>query len=160
MDKKKLISELNDVIKANNLKKSEVEQRIGFPQNGLSNILSGKKDLPDKWVNPITSYIECFDSENQIHPLSGRELAETMGVKTANKVPSPQKEKWVIEVERFCNENNCSYKDLIEAYKNRLKVGKKETSKMPIIQDLTPANNPTGSNWFENYRKQKLGLGK
>ncbi len=85
---------------------------------------------------------------------SAKELASEIGIKIAAEVPPPQKEKWVIEIEKFCNENNCTYQDLIEAYKNRLKVGKKET-KTPIVKDLTPA-----SNWRNDYRNRKLGLGK
>lgn len=60
MDKVKLITELNELISSQNLKKSTIEEAIGFPKNGLSNFLSGKKELPEKWLLPIKNYIDTF----------------------------------------------------------------------------------------------------
>lgn len=61
MDKEKLINELNELIAIKNLKKSTIEEAIGFPKNGLSNFLSGKKELPEKWLEPIKNYIDSFE---------------------------------------------------------------------------------------------------
>lgn len=69
MDKGKLIKELNEVIDKNNLKKSTVEEKLKFPKNGLSNFLTGKKELPDKWIVPIQSYVDCFKEEYKPQPV-------------------------------------------------------------------------------------------
>lgn len=61
MSKEELVQKLKQIIESNNLKKSEVEDKIGFSKNGLSNILSGKKELPEKWVTPIGNYIDGFN---------------------------------------------------------------------------------------------------
>src|SRR5689334_4106880 len=60
MDKKKLIDDLKTLLETKNIKKSVAEKEIGMPLNSLSNFLSGKKELPDKWVDFIASYIQKY----------------------------------------------------------------------------------------------------
>jgi hypothetical protein len=52
-DKKTLLQKVVDL----KLKKSEVEKAIGLPLNSLSAMCSGKKELPDKYVEPLHQYL-------------------------------------------------------------------------------------------------------
>lgn len=47
-----LIKKLNDL----GLKKSKIETDLGMPTNSLSGMLSGSKEIPLKWVQPLTNY--------------------------------------------------------------------------------------------------------
>lgn len=158
MEQKKLIEKLKEVIEANNLKKSEVEEKIGFPKNGLSNIISGRKEIPAKWLAPFSDYIDSFSGEAiklGDGLTSAKQISEKIeGVKIASEVPPPQKEKWVIEIEKFCNEHNCTYQDLMSAYMNIRSTPK---VKKQIAEYVHPPKNPT-SDWFRDYRNKKLGL--
>lgn len=65
MDKAEVLKKLNELIEKSNLRKSVIEDKLGFPKNGLSNILSGNKELPEKWVERFSNFIESFN-EGQI----------------------------------------------------------------------------------------------
>jgi len=59
--KEEILKKLN----LHEVKKSKVELDLGMPQNSLSAMLSGKKEIPSKWVQPLTEYIEKLDNPNQ-----------------------------------------------------------------------------------------------
>lgn len=59
--KEEILKKLN----LHEVKKSKVELDLGMPKNSLSAMLSGKKEIPSKWVNPLTEYIERLDNPNQ-----------------------------------------------------------------------------------------------
>jgi hypothetical protein len=129
METKKLISELTDYIEASNLKNSQVEKEIGLPKNSLSNFLSFKKQLPEKWVNPISEYMKVPDEKSKVEISSKKEdepkpFSEggTMG---DQMIIDSKKEKWVKEIETFCSQQGIVPSELIESYKSK-KVIKKE----------------------------------
>lgn len=49
-----LIKSLNE----SGLKKSKIEFDLGMPLNSLSGMLSGSKEIPVKWIQPLTDYME------------------------------------------------------------------------------------------------------
>lgn len=59
--KEEILKKLN----LHEVKKSKVESELGMPKNSLSAMLSGKKEIPSKWVKPLTEYIEKLDNPNQ-----------------------------------------------------------------------------------------------
>lgn len=55
--KEELIKKLNELVEGG-AKKSALEEGIGLPQNSLSAVLSGNKEMPDKWVLKIEAYLK------------------------------------------------------------------------------------------------------
>lgn len=53
-----LIKSLNEL----GLKKSKIESDLGMPLNSLSGMLSGSKEIPEKWIQPLTDYVEKISS--------------------------------------------------------------------------------------------------
>jgi len=53
--KEKLVEQLKKLVE-NGVKKSELEEGAGLPSNSLSSVLSGKKEMPDSWVEKIENY--------------------------------------------------------------------------------------------------------
>ena len=51
-----LISKLNEMVAAGT-KKTDLEESIGLPQNSLSVVLSGKKEMPASWVAKIEAFL-------------------------------------------------------------------------------------------------------
>jgi recombination protein RecA len=76
MSKEETVKKLNEYIVSSGLKKSEVEDAIGFPKNGLSNILSGKKELSDKWQPKFEKFISDSLSNETNGTPSETSLAE------------------------------------------------------------------------------------
>lgn len=37
-----------------------VEKALGMPQNALSGMLNGKRKLPQRWIKPLTDYVETL----------------------------------------------------------------------------------------------------
>lgn len=52
-----LIDELNRMVAAGT-KKSELEESIGLPENSLSAVLKGSKEMPGSWVSKIKAFLE------------------------------------------------------------------------------------------------------
>ena len=59
--KEEILKKLN----LHEIKKSKVEKDLGMPQNSLSGMLKGSKEIPSKWVKSLTEYIEKLDNPNQ-----------------------------------------------------------------------------------------------
>lgn len=105
MENKKLIQELGELITSKGLKKSEVEEKIGLPLNSLSNFLSGRKELPEKWSNPIRNFIDT--------------KPKTM----LDEIIEDRKQTvWVKKIESFCEKEGIIPQDLTEAYQNKKRV--------------------------------------
>jgi hypothetical protein len=62
--KEEILKKLN----LHEIKKSKVEKDLSMPQNSLSGMLKGSKEIPSKWVKPLTEYIEKLD--NPTPPIS------------------------------------------------------------------------------------------
>ena len=123
METKKLISELTDYIEANNLKNSQVEKEIGLPKNSLSNFISFKKQLPEKWAKPISEYMKVPDEKSKVE-ISSKKEDETKtfsegGTMGDQMIIDSKKEKWVKEIETFCSQQGILPIDLIESYKEK-----------------------------------------
>lgn len=52
-----LIKKLNSLVEAGT-KKSDLERLIDLPANSLSAVLNGKKEMPEKWVEKISAYLD------------------------------------------------------------------------------------------------------
>ena len=82
MSNETLIKSLNEL----GIKKSKIESDLGMPVNSLSGMLSGSKEIPVKWVQPLTEYAAKFskkgiDTETEPPELSKKvELTKT-GIK-------------------------------------------------------------------------------
>jgi len=57
MDKNSVIERLNQLVQAGG-KLKPIELTLNMPQNCLSNYASGKKELPGKWVKPLSDHLE------------------------------------------------------------------------------------------------------
>ena len=85
--KEEILKKLN----LHEVKKSKVETDLGMPKNSLSAMLSGKKEIPSKWVQPLTEYIEKLDNPQE--PQNKPEIAPEMG----KAVESVEKQTEVLE---------------------------------------------------------------
>lgn len=95
--KEKLIEKLSKLVESG-VKKATLEEGIGLPSNSLSSVLSGKKEMPESWVEKVTNYF--VSSENnpsedtklvvdegglKIKPSGNKLLAATETMKKLNK---------------------------------------------------------------------------
>lgn len=71
-------------------------------------------------------------------------------IKTAAEILPPSPLKWVKEVEEYCEKNNCTHNDLIEAHKNR--------NKPPTLKELRSAEGDKKTNGLEPYWKRRSAL--
>lgn len=55
--KEQALKKLNNLISKGH-KKREIEEKIGMPLNSLSGFVAGKKNMPDKWIQPILDYVQ------------------------------------------------------------------------------------------------------
>jgi hypothetical protein len=53
---KELTLELTRMV-ANGVKKNELEESIGLPQNSLSAVLNGNKEMPASWIPKIQEFL-------------------------------------------------------------------------------------------------------
>lgn len=145
MDKPLLIEKLKSFIEENKLKNAKVETDLGLPQNSLSNFLSQKKILPDKWIAPILKYI-VGDLAYKVTTADNVEI----------KITSPKNEykievaPWIKEIEDYCSNAGILPQDLINLPKNVIKSPTppkqgKETKFDDFTQDksYSPFDNPT-----------------
>ncbi len=101
--------------------------------------------------------------------LYSRKAAKELGLKAAKEVPppkdKPKKEGWIIEIETFCNEHNCTPKDLINGYVAFLAGSKKPSKKdkewaIGKIKEFEQKEAAPMNDWRNAYRNKKLGLTK
>lgn len=73
------------------LKKSQIETELGMPLNSLSGMLSGSKEIPAKWLQPLTDFAEKVSQP----PKEGFEsIPQTkMAVSEKGNIQMPQKEE-------------------------------------------------------------------
>jgi len=75
------------------IKKSKVEKDLGMPQNSLSGMLKGSKEIPSKWVQSLTEYIERLDNPNQPQkeaqqePITEKVVESTQNQEIAKETP-------------------------------------------------------------------------
>lgn len=62
MTKEEVIVALKKLIEEKDLKRSEVEDKLGMPKNSLSNFLNGNKELPNKWITTISDFVRQYDT--------------------------------------------------------------------------------------------------
>lgn len=58
--KAEALAALNQLIEKKKILKSAIETDLGMPLNSLPSYLSGHKDMPHKWIEPIMQYLEKF----------------------------------------------------------------------------------------------------
>lgn len=157
----------------------KVEQSLGMGAGTLQKALNGKRELPIKWVNSLLTYFKEkkgkeFNSDILKVKNSLNELKDK--VTTANEVPPPKsktmldeiiedrkKEKWVTDIEKYCELEGITPEDLILSHKERKKpLKQKKGTNTPKNDESVENGSKTGnsghSNWFEGYRKAKLGI--
>lgn len=163
MESKKLISELSSYMAGKGLKNKQVETDLGLPKNSLSNFLSLKKVLPQKWNEPILKYI----SQSNV-------VINTLGdlkdkVTTADKVPIPETKLDLKEVDEdidladrlksFCKQYKTNPDDLfawlMENYGKKPSVAKspKNDQKEPLEKKPSKFT----SDWRKQLVKAKTG---
>jgi vacuolar-type H+-ATPase subunit I/STV1 len=95
--KEEILKKLN----LHEVKKSKVESDLGMPKNSLSAMLSGKKEIPSKWVKPLTEYIEKLDNPNQPQKEAKQEPETEKAVEsTQNELKSVNKDYKPAFIER------------------------------------------------------------
>lgn len=65
MDKNSVIERLNQLVQAGG-KLKPIELTLNMPQNCLSNYASGKKELPGKWVKPLSDHLENLNKKRVV----------------------------------------------------------------------------------------------
>lgn len=142
MKHEKLISELIEFIKRIRLKNREVELSVGLPVNSLSNFLKGKKDLPDKYVQPIEKYMSDYiaaaidrverGNVNK-NPYDGSKTdaikfddiqIPTITPEVIEKSVKIIEDAWITEVRDFCDKHGIIPQDLINAWKRSVVIKK------------------------------------
>lgn len=115
MKNEETITLLKNFMENNSLKKTEVEHILKLPKNSLSNFLSGKKELPNKWVIPVNNFCkemlcnEVLSSEAHL----GNAKPDTV-IFTAPE--------WMKRVEDYCSNAGIMPDDLIETHKEVSKI--------------------------------------
>jgi len=168
MTKQELIQQVIDL----KLKKSEVEKAIGLTSNSLSAICSGKKVLPEKYVESLRKYL--LDKTNNLKfvvasgapviPVSTSYIATpstesmTLNVQIPEEVleEAPMHQLWL-----YCQENKIGPEDLIEAHKNwssKMNGIAKETEKQKADLPVATTRSIGLSERQLAIRKNKLGF--
>jgi hypothetical protein len=91
--------ELIKLMASQTIKNVEVERELDLPKNSLSNILSGKKPMPEKWATKIQNYISTKTPKAPEKPL---------------RDPS---RPWIQEIEQYCLMKGIFPDALIEFHK-------------------------------------------
>lgn len=154
MDKKLLIEKLKAFIEENKLRNAKVETDLGLPKNSLSNFLSQKKTLPDKWINPIIKYTlgELSEKVTTGNKIPEKENIGAIDLSKQSNVVSIH--NWAKEIEDYCSNAGILPQDLINLHKNGIKPPTppkqgKETKFHDFTQDksygkpYSPFDNPT-----------------
>lgn len=133
-NKTELIETLKVFISDYRLRHKYVEQSLGMPRNSLSNFLSFKKILPDKWILPIEK-------------LCAGEDIITFG------------KNWALEIEAYCLTEGISPVDLINTYKQWKQVRNQPpvAPKSIILDTILDTKKPYNPNNNPVYKK-KMGL--
>lgn len=76
MEAKKLTEELKKLTDSG-VKNKTLEEQIGLPKNSLSNVLSGRKEMPGKWIEKIQKYFAAKDSKGTKSTEPEYEIAPT-----------------------------------------------------------------------------------
>lgn len=152
MEKQKLVEKLVQLKKE--LTQNELETAIGLPKNSLSNVLKGKKEMPNKWVEKIQKYFSAKDAA---------------GLKSVEyEIPTHDK-NWTTElseeIERLKKENAELRPDAM-AWRNRMQSGTAELKKQgevkvttyPTALESNYSINTHPSKFMEEQRKKKLGF--
>lgn len=102
------------------VKKTQIETDLGMPKNSLSSMLSGIKEIPDKWVQPLLAYSAKFAPSETLsdkidHPnnvaseLAGVNNGTAVNAPTAKRIEAivtdPEKRKKLLEVMNSINKD-------------------------------------------------------
>ena len=92
--KEELLKKLNELVGVGE-KKSALEEKIGLPLNSLSAVLNGSKEMPDKWVDKINTYLTSLiprtemevapNGRLKVNPSKELKLALTENMEKINK---------------------------------------------------------------------------
>lgn len=160
MNAKELTAELKKLTDSG-VKNKTLEEQIGLPKNSLSNVLSGKKEMPGKWVEKIQKYFSTKDTaeikseqpEYEIAPTDKNWTTEAMEVMDALRK----------ENERLKKENAELRPDAI-AWRNRMATYKPASKEQmtvttyPSKEESNYSINSHPSKFMEEQRKKKLGF--
>ena len=133
---------------------SEVEQKIDCPKNYLSQFINGSRELPKKWENKITEFLDG--------------IKKTLA-KLEAPPPNPDLLRpWIKQVEEYCKTIGKDPEGLIEDHKAL--AGFKRITEAAVgagkvkIQNLNPDpikdNHSINarSDWMAEQRKKKCGF--
>lgn len=102
---KKLFDRIGEKIKLG-VKKKDIEETLGMPKNCLSNFLSYKKDMPDKWIEPLQKYAD-----------------ETIGALGDSGVTiKPSSDAQCKKLQEYCVAKKCTVDDLIIAHESKVRI--------------------------------------
>lgn len=57
MEQSEIIESLRYLVAKQGIKLASIESKLGMPRNNLSGIMRGKREIPNKWVEPLENYI-------------------------------------------------------------------------------------------------------
>lgn len=149
MTKPEIIKSLNELV-ANGTRKSTIEGAVGLPVNSLASVLTGKKEMPNKWVEKFGGYFEKLEVKNAGGDVQTavNTLLETGLIKPKSAafgegvfVPSKNME-WIGKVEAWCKGKGFPPSELIEKFEG-LEAQLKETENLiPSPQSQVHQNKP------------------
>jgi hypothetical protein len=145
------------------IKKTKIEAAIGMPKNSLSNFISGKKELPDKWIEPIQKFLA---SDTVKYNPKTTALLE----KVLSQPPfHPEVFNVIKEIEAYCVEISLPLNELVSDHKKLreenkgLKFVVKSLDEQAYVKmedgSMQKLNNKKEYNAFNNPAfKSKMGI--
>lgn len=162
MDAKELTAELKKLTDSG-MKNKTLEEQIGLPKNSLSNVLSGKKEMPGKWVEKIQKYFagkdasglksEIKEPEYEIPAHDKNWTTEAMKVMDVLRKENEQLKKEVAEL----RPDAMAWRSRMATYKPSAK-GEVTITTYPEKPESNYSINTHPSKFMEEQRKKKLGF--
>lgn len=158
-DSNSLIKPLNELVTSKKKTKGELEHEIKLPRNSLASVLSGKKEMPKKWITKIEEYLKKYNGEIVFKDgtfttsdptlidalLNSSACAPANNLKMEEVIAGPpvfvrlkgsdhfnadkNEEDWVRKVKIFLTEEEIEVEEMIEAYKSV-----KKNKELPISE--------------------------
>lgn len=105
MDKKEIIGKLTELVQGG-VSKSNIERDCQLPKNSLSSVLTGVKEMPNKWVEKFGGYFQKLEVDPSDHAVFDTEKIKAR----------IQELGWVEKVEFWCKAKGFSPSELIEKF--------------------------------------------
>lgn len=118
MEKKEILESLNEIV-YRGTKISKIEKEVGLPQNSLSSVLTGKKQMPNKWVTKLEAFVQSpAIIGHQKPPLPDLWPADLMEKINTDKAQRDWLTKDALKIYEWCEKKGFSPSELIGKYED------------------------------------------